>query len=167
MSSKTTAFPQTYQIQFGFHFDVTQRLLELARALPEDVYRAKIGYSHGSIHSTFVHLLGAGLFWRNMITDMPILELGPEDIAGIDALTAMLEIERKGWPELLATFDASTLVATFERETPWGPGVFTIWKTLQHVILHGMQHHAELARMLTEAGHSPGDMDFISYQAAW
>ena len=65
MSTMTTTFPQTYQIHFSFQFEVTQRLLALARALPEDVYRAKIGYSHNSIHNTFFHLLGADYLWRN------------------------------------------------------------------------------------------------------
>lgn len=54
-----TTFSQTYQIQFSFHFDETQRLLELARALPDELYRAKIDYSHASLHNTFAHLLGA------------------------------------------------------------------------------------------------------------
>lgn len=166
MTNIAMTFPQTYQIQFSFHFDETQRLLELARVLPEDVYRAKNSYSHNSIHETFSHLLGAALLWRNVIADTPAIYPAPEDIDGIDALASMLEIERKGWLELLATFDEVTLFGTLERQSPDGTHyVFTIWKTLQHVILHGMQHHSELARMLTETGNSPGDIDFLSYQA--
>lgn len=156
-----TSFPQTYQIQFDFQFDATRRLLELARALPEDVYRARRDYSHGSIHNTFCHLIGTNLFWRDVIADRPISELPPEDIAGIDALTAMLEVEQKGWHELVATLDETKLFETFERESPWGMQTYTMWITLQHVILHSVQHLAELARMLTDAGHSPGDMDFL------
>jgi uncharacterized damage-inducible protein DinB len=38
------------------------------------------------------------------------------------------------------------------------------WRILQHVALHGMQHHAELAQLLTAAGQSPGDIDFIFYR---
>lgn len=164
MTNTASSFPQTYQIQFSFHFDVTQRLLELARALPEDVYRAKNGYSHESMHNTFVHLLGADNFWRHVIADMPIPDLEPEDIAGIDALASMLEVERKGWHELLATFDSATLLGPFDLQSPYGARVFPMWRPLQHLILHGMQHHTELARMLTEAGRLPGDIDFLSLQ---
>ncbi len=32
------------------------------------------------------------------------------------------------------------------------------------LVLHGMQHHAELALMLTQKGKPPGDIDFIFYK---
>jgi len=35
---------------------------------------------------------------------------------------------------------------------------------LQHLILHGMQHHTEIAQLLTLKGQSPGDIDFIFYE---
>ena len=162
MIDRATTIPQTYQIQFNFHFDLTQRLLTLARALPDELYHAQVGYSHGSIHDTFVHLLGADQLWRKVIAHLPNPEHLPAcaDIAAIDA---WLAVERQGWDELLAPFDGATLFETFARETPWGSHVFTLWTTLQHVILHGMQHHSELARMLTAVGHSPGDTDFLTY----
>lgn len=162
----TTAFSQTYHIQFSFHFDETQRLLALARALPEDVYRARIDYSYESIHNTFSHLLSASQLWRNVIANTRPSLLRSEDIAGIDALASLFEIEHKGWQELIATFDDATLLGTIERQTPFGSVVLTIWQTLQHVILHGMGHHTELARMLTEAGQSPKDIDFLFYQTS-
>ena len=34
---------------------------------------------------------------------------------------------------------------------------------LHHVVLHGMQHRSEMASMLTNFGHSPGNIDFIVY----
>jgi uncharacterized damage-inducible protein DinB len=159
-----TTFSQTYQVQFSFHFDETQRLLELARALPEDVYRTAIGYSHASMHNTFAHIVGADTFWRAMITGTPILDREPEDIASIDALIAILEVERDGWHALLATFDDVSVFGTIQRQTPWGALELPIWQTLQHVILHGMQHLTELARMLTDAGQAPGEIDFLLYK---
>jgi uncharacterized damage-inducible protein DinB len=89
-----------------------------------------------------------------------------KDMADIDALVALFEIERNGWRELVATFDAATLFETIERQSPFGTIVLTIWQTMQHVILHGMGHHTELARMLTEAGQSPNDIDFLFYQVS-
>jgi uncharacterized damage-inducible protein DinB len=164
MSPVATAFPQTYQVQFSFHFDETQRLLTLARALPDDIYRATNGYSHDSIHNTFAHLLGASQLWRNVITNREPSFSEAKDTAGIDALVALFETERNSWRELVTTFDAETLFGTIERQSPFGTIVLTIWQTLQHVILHGMGHHTELARMLTECGQSPNDIDFLFYQ---
>lgn len=159
-----TTFPQTYHVQFSFHFDETQRLLELARVLPDDMYRAQINYSYASIHNTFAHLLSADQLWRNVIAGTPPSFLQAEEIADIDALVALFEIERHGWRELIATLDEETLLSSIERQSPFGTMVLPIWQTLQHVILHGMAHHTELARMLFEAGQSPGDIDFLFYR---
>jgi uncharacterized damage-inducible protein DinB len=158
-----TTFPETYHIQFSFHFDETQRLLRLARALPEGTYRATSGYSHDSVHDTFVHLLGASQLWRNVIANQEPSFSEAEDIP---ALAVLFESERTGWRELIATFDAATLLETIERLSPFGTIVLPIWQILQHVILHGMVHHAELARILTEAGQSPNDIDFLFYGAS-
>ncbi|HEY0733654.1 MAG TPA: DinB family protein [Herpetosiphonaceae bacterium] len=166
MTNTITTFPHTYHVQFSFHFDETQRLLELARALPDDVYRAQITYSHTSIHNTFSHLLSADLLWRNVIVGTQPSFLEAEDIAGVDALVALFEIERQSWLELIATLDDATLLSTIERQSPFGTVVLPIWQTLQHVILHGMAHHNEIARMLFDAGQSPGDIDFLFYQPA-
>ncbi len=166
MSITATTFPETYHIQFSFHFDETQRLLTLARALPDDMYRATNSYSREGIHNTFVHLLGASQLWRNVIANREPSFSAAEDKADIDALVALFEIERTGWRDLIATFDAATLLETIERQSPQGTIVLTIWQTLQHVILHGLGHHTELARMLTEAGQTPNDIDFLFYQAS-
>ena len=164
MTTTITTFPQTYHIQFSFHFDETQRLLELARVLPEGLYRTQITYSHASMHNTFAHLLNADQLWRNVIAGTQPSFLAAEDIADIDALVALFEIERQGWRGLIATLDEEMLLSSIERQSPFGTVVLPIWQTLQHVILHGMTHHTELARMLSEAGHSPGDVDFLFYQ---
>jgi uncharacterized damage-inducible protein DinB len=165
MDTQTLSF--TYRMQFDYLCDTTLRLLEFAAQLPSDAYLARDGYSQQSLHNTFVHLIGAGKFWRNIITEEPVVDLEPEQVAGIDAVRALVSEERQAWQSFWESHNDTALLASIERQTPWGVSKFIVWKTLQHVILHGMQHLAEVCRLLTNAGQSPGDIDFLSYGEAW
>ena len=51
----------------------------------------------------------------------------------------------------------------FEYFSTKGPYQIMLWQVMVHVVNHGTQHRSEAAVMLTDFGHSPGDVDLIYF----
>ena len=160
----TNPYCETYQIQFAFLFKETSRLLDMARSLSDEEYRAETSYSHESIHATFAHLLGASQLWRQVVVNREPIFSSSEETADHNALTTLFRTEQEEWNNLIASLSDADLHTSIVRQSPFGTVTLSIWQTLQHVVLHGITHLAEIAQRLSAAGHSPGDIDFLFYQ---
>ena len=150
---------------FAYHFDTTLSLLSHARELESSQLEKDPGYGRGSIMGIFTHLLSADRGWRiGLETARQTRPLDPDQTYDLDRLQVEFEGEANAWVAFLTGLDDETLSADIELTTLRGhTRTFARWRVLQHLLLHGMQHHAELAQLLTEQGHSPGDLDFIFY----
>lgn len=155
-----------FQTLFGYHRHTRSHLLQCAAQLSERDYFEHPGYGHGSIHHIFFHLLRAEYNWRQVILtgrrQAPlVLESFP---ALVDIEQGML-LEQQAWKEMLDAFSPEQIEGTLRLTDRSGEvSDEPCWRILQHIILHSMQHHAELAQLLTLKGQSPGDIDFIYYE---
>ena len=52
---------------------------------------------------------------------------------------------------------------TNTRGQPWA---YPLWQMLIHQVNHATQHRSEAAMLLTQMGHSPGDLDLLVYMDA-
>lgn len=160
----------TQQSQFitlyAYNWQVTRRLMNCAARLTNDAYHANPGYGHGSVHDLLFHLLRTDRAWRVALeTGQQQAGVQPTDFATLEAISAGFDAEQSAWSDLLAGLTDEEIAAdrtlTNWRGDPW---TLPLWRVLQHLILHGMQHHAELAQLLTAQGQSPGDIDLLFYR---
>ena len=165
MEAETTGFVTALKLQYDFHFDETRRLLEIARRIPDERLLAQNQSDLDRMQSLFAHILGADRFWRHVVIGEILSDQEPSDEASIEGLIALSEAERVRWNKAFELLDDKGLLERVERNLPFGAFSFTVGQAMQHVILHSHQHLGEIAHLLTEAGHSPGDVDFFDYVA--
>jgi uncharacterized damage-inducible protein DinB len=110
-------------------------------------------------------MLATARSWRVALeTGQQPARLQAEAYPSLDDVRAGFAQEREAWHALLEPLsdekiDSPIALTTFRGEST----TIHIWRVFQHLILHGMQHHTEIAQLLTSKGHSPGDIDFIFY----
>ena len=155
-----------FEFLYAYHWSTRRRLLEHAGKLASEDYFKEPGYGRGSMHSLFFHLLNAEQSWRlGLERGQQLPPLNAEDYPDLATIRAGIAGEQAAWDQMLEKLSAaeieSDLDLTDRRGRLWP---MPRWRILQHVALHGMQHHAELAQLLTANGQSPGDIDFIFYR---
>jgi uncharacterized damage-inducible protein DinB len=153
------------QTLFGYHWHTTQRLMDCAAKLEEADYIDNPGYGHGSIHDLLFHLLRTDKSWRlGLETGRQLAPIRKEDFPGLRSLRDGFQQEQGEWQVLLDRLDANEIDSDISLTDRLGESAsMPRWEILHHLVLHGMQHHAELAQLLTAKGQSPGNLDFIFY----
>jgi uncharacterized damage-inducible protein DinB len=150
---------------FNYHWSTTERLLDQADQLSEEEYHASSKSGLKSAHQLLFHILVADHGWRIGLEtgeQRPGLEI--EDYADIAAVRSLLAEERQAWGDYLAHLSDDDLNSGVKLKTLRGhERIFPLWHVLVHLVLHGMQHHSELAQLLSEEGLSPGNIDFIFF----
>ena len=156
---------QDIQLLYKYNQWANERILNAASRLTSEQFLAEAEYPHGGLRGTLTHILFAEWIWRKRARgDSPTIRLAPEDFPTFDSLRARWQAEGI---ELLRFIDSLTdeqLSATFQyKSTKGDPYENVLWQILAHVVNHGTQHRSEAAAILTEFGHSPGDIDLIVF----
>ncbi len=151
---------------YAYNRWATARILDAAAHLTHDEYVRPCSLVWGSVRGTLVHAYGAEWIWRERCqkaispADLP----AEQEFDTFDTLRrtwAAEEAAMQGYVEGLREAD---LVADMAYRNTKGLLLSApLWEVLLHVVNHGTQHRAEVAHVLTELGHSPGDIDLIVY----
>lgn len=155
-------------ILFGHLYWIRDRILEAADDLSvplTDPHPPTIR----DLRTTLVHELDVEWSWRRRLQQddrsdfaRDDVELEPEDFPSIESIRSRWsadEAEMRAW---LATLSDAELAGPcrVERRTS-----HPLWYHLQHVYTHGLQQLSDAATILTRAGLSPGEIDFLEFAA--
>ncbi len=143
----------------------SQRVLEVARALPSEELERDRGNSFGGILGTLTHIYQADRIWLKRFRGEPY---GGLALAG-ERLT--LEDLASGWPALLNGFaswvraqDATVLTEAMQWRNLKGEEKSEIrYKLLLHVVNHGTYHRGQVITMIKQAGGEVVSTDLLFY----
>ena len=151
---------------FGYHYWANTQLLKKAQNLNENDYFEDLGVGHGSLHSTFFHMLRVEKTWielaqKGRVDTAPFEPDAFPNLRSIQERWKTIEKEYLQYLDRTAEEEYTAVVNVTDQN-----GIVTPiqrWRMFQQVLFHGAQHRAEAALILTHLGHSPGDLDFIFY----
>lgn len=147
---------------------VIGHLFDLADGLPDERLDAPTAFAHGSLRRILRHLVDVDRSWgyvllHHSMADAPESDF-PDDLSGMRALWQAYAEEIRVWLTVRSAIDLAT---SFVIHWPEGDEVALPHVVLQHMTLHAMQHASEAAQLLTEAGRSPGDIDFVDWRGGF
>ena len=150
---------------YQYHDWAHARVLRQAALVTPEQYTAAAPVPHGCLRGTLVHALAAEVVWRRRWQgDSPASLLNEVDLPTFAALRDRWEQEAQALRDFVASLSEDDLNRTVHYKTTRDlPKENVLWHLMTHVINHGTQHRSEAAVLLTEAGHSPGDLDLIVF----
>ena len=156
---------QDILILYKYNQWANAKILNAAANVTQEQYLAPAPFPHGGLRGTLVHALFAEWIWRNRWEETsPTQRLKPEDFPRLESLQRRWLEEEK---QLMAFAEAVTderLNDSFTYTNTSGkPFTKILWQAMFHLVNHGTQHRTEAAAILTDFGHSPGDIDLIYF----
>lgn len=140
-------------------------MLDTAERLTTEQFTAHVGASFPSVRDTLVHTLSAQRYWLSQFQKQGSTDrLVGADFADVAAIRALWDDIEAQTQTFLAGLEEAALEEVFPVTDRTGNVFdFNLWQIMLHQANHAMQHRSEVAVMLTQFGHSPGDQDFLVY----
>ena len=150
---------------FEYNAWANQCILETAAKISSEQFTNNVSFGYGDLRETLTHTLVAEYIWRvrwEGQTSIDVFEA--EDFPNFAALQTRWKSEEQLLAQFLENLSDDELDQPVNYKTSKGTyHSELLWQLMVHLVNHSTQHRSEAAAMLTEFGHSPGDIDFIIY----
>jgi uncharacterized damage-inducible protein DinB len=152
---------------YDYNYWATRRILAASLHVSLEQFLAPSVHSFGSLRGTLVHTLDSECGWRMLCqhgTLAAFEDLKEEAFPTFDLLEQRWDEEERAMRDYLAGLTDDDLAGYVRYTTDEGhKRERLLWHCLVHVVNHGTQHRSEAAAILTEYGHSPGELDFTVF----
>lgn len=159
-------------IEFLYKYNAwaNQRILDTCEQLTQEEFLHGHGSSTAdpSIRDTLVHTMGAQEIWLARWGGVsPTRLLEPNDFGTLHLVREyweQMEHHTKGFVDRV---EENVLLDMMNYSNTRGkPFAYPRWQTMVHQVNHATQHRSEIAHLLTQMDHSPGDLDLLLFMDA-
>jgi uncharacterized damage-inducible protein DinB len=148
----------------AFNRWANERFFEALSQLPAEQYGRDLRSSHGGIHGTLAHLVGAERGWLSRWQGKS--EIGTaatSQLHSLAELRAFWENICAEMSQFLATLDDQKLQATLSTTARTGSYTTPYWQMIQHVVDHSSYHRGQIVTMLRQLGATPPSTGLIRF----
>jgi len=156
---------QNIALIYKYNQWANKKILEQVANVTQDQFTASATFPHGGLRGTLVHTFFAEWIWRHRWEGTsPVVRLKPEDFPNFESLQSRWSDEESLLMQFVENVTDEQLESHFIYTSTEGtPYERILWQAMYHLVNHGTQHRSEAAALLTDYGHSPGDIDFIYF----
>lgn len=156
--------PDSLEPFVRFHAWANGRILETASALSDEEFRGPAPLDHGTAFDTLRHLVDVDWSWREFCTGNDVGQTyvwdHGVDVDDLRSITVFCAEEDARLARYVRSLEPAALAERLRLGDDPADSV-PRWLIVAHVVNHGTQHRSEMARYMTERGHSPGDLDLL------
>ena len=140
------------------------RIFDAVSRLAEDQYMKDMKNSHGGIHTTLIHLVGAEKVWLERFQGEPQPFLSQNPPKSLSELMAVWEKVDYNTAKWLGSMADKKMNETFTMKTQKGDVLTHIyWQAFQHLVNHSSYHRGQIVTMLRQLGAKPPTTDLILF----
>jgi len=156
---------------YEYNYWANGKILAASAGVTHEQFTAPASFPYGGLRGTLVHIVDGERLWRILFETSIVTEdqdLIEADFPTFESLEKKFHEEEKllrGYLNRLSDEDMNshlkyTTTAGAHRDR-------ILWHCHIHLVNHGTQHRSEAAALLTDYGHSPGDLDFTVFLNEW
>jgi len=150
---------------YEYNYWANKKILATSARVTSEQFIAPASFPYGGLHGTLLHTLDSEWGWRALFQNIETAsDLLPADYPTLSAIETRWHEEEAAMRAYLATLHDEDMESHLRYTIDGGIQRDRIlWHALLHVVNHGTQHRSEAAALLTDYGHSPGELDFTVF----
>jgi uncharacterized damage-inducible protein DinB len=149
---------------FDYNYWANRRLFDVVSQLTPDDFTRSIAGSYGSIRNTLVHVMSAEWGWLDRCGGPPRgPKLNADNFPTVESVLELWSSVESNMRAFLAMLSDADLARDIEFSLGGPSKTMALGDLLHHAAIHGVHHRGQVALLLRELGHAPGNFDFVIF----